>query len=65
VIGYRILWGTRSGHYSESLAVGNQTTATLVGLQSGTRYYIVAVAIAASGSESPLSNEIEVLTPVE
>jgi hypothetical protein len=45
--------------------VGDQTTATLTGLQSGTRYYIVAVAVDASGRESPPSNELEVVTPAE
>lgn len=62
VTGYRILWGTRPGYYSDSLPVGNQTTATLTGLQSGTRYYIVAVAVDASGNQSLPSNELEVTT---
>jgi hypothetical protein len=65
VTGYRILFGTVPGLYSSSLDVGNQTTATLNGLQSGTRYYIVAVAVDASGNRSPPSNELEVMTPAQ
>jgi hypothetical protein len=59
VTGYKILFGTQPGNYSRSLSVGNQTTATLTGLERGTRYYIVAVAVDAHGNQSGPSNEIE------
>jgi hypothetical protein len=49
--------------YSSSLDAGNQTTATLNALNNGTRYYIVAVAVDASGNQSAPSNELEVMTP--
>jgi hypothetical protein len=65
VTGYRILFGTGSGQYFGSLDVGYQTAATLGGLESGTRYYIVAVAVDASGNQSPPSNELEVMTPAQ
>jgi hypothetical protein len=61
VTGYRILFGTEPGNYSGSMRVGNQTTATLTGLESGTKYYIVAVAFDAEGNESGPSNQLEVV----
>ncbi len=62
VTGYKILYGTEPGIHPESLNVGNQTTATLTGLQRATRYYIVAVSVDAQGNQSRPSNEVEVLT---
>lgn len=61
VTGYKILFGTQPGNYSGAMSVGNQTTATLTGLERGTKYYIVAVAIDAQGNQSRPSNEIEVV----
>jgi len=61
VRGYKILFGTQSGNYSDSMSVGNQTTATLTGLDRGTKYYVVAVAVDAQGNQSRPSNEIEVV----
>lgn len=61
VTGYKILFGTQSGNYSSSMSVGNQTTATLTGLERGTKYYIVTVAVDAQGNQSRPSNEIEVV----
>ena len=61
VTGYKILFGTQSGNYSDSMSVGNQTTATLTGLDRGTKYYVVAVAVDAQGNQSRPSNEIEVV----
>jgi len=61
VTGYEIRYGLNTGDYSWSEKVGNQTTATLSGLEIGTRYYIVAVAVDAQGETSDPSNEIEVV----
>jgi chitodextrinase len=61
VTGYKILFGTQPGNYSRSVSVGNQTTATLTGLEKGTRYYVVTVAVDAQGNQSRPSNEIEVV----
>ena len=63
VIGYWILSGTQSGKYTNSVEVGNETTGTLSGLNSGTTYYIVVVAFDAQGNRSPSSNELKVVAP--
>ena len=41
------------------MSVGNQTTATLTGLERGTKYYVVTIAVDAQGNQSRPSNEIE------
>ena len=56
-VGYRIYWGSRSGAYTNSVAVGNVTNATITGLVSGVSYYFAASAYDATGMESVLSNE--------
>lgn len=60
--GYRIYWGTSAGMYFQDrglgLSVGNVTTYSLAGLNSGTRYYFVATAQDAMGNESGYSNEV-------
>lgn len=61
VVGYWILSGTQSGRYTNSMEVGNETTGTLGSLTSGTKYYIVVVAVDAQGNRSPPSNELEVV----
>lgn len=43
------------------MSVGNQTTATLTGLDRGAKYYVVTVAVDAQGNWSGPSNEIEVV----
>jgi hypothetical protein len=40
--------------------VANVTTATLTGLRSGHRYFIVVVALDGQGNRSPPSNEVAV-----
>jgi Fibronectin type III domain len=61
VIGYKILFGTQPGHYPRSVNVGNQTTATLTGLERATKYYVVVIALDAQGKQSGPSNEIEIV----
>lgn len=61
VTGYWILFGTESGRYPNSVEVGNETTGTLSGLKSGTKYYVVVVAVDAQGNRSPPSNELDVV----
>jgi hypothetical protein len=56
--GYKIYYGTASGQYVSVLDVGNQTSYTLAGLQTGQTYYISATAYNASGLESGHSNEV-------
>jgi len=61
ISGYRIYYGTAPGTYSQlfglGLDVGNVTTHTVTGLNSGTRYYFVATAFDTNGESAP-SNEV-------
>jgi hypothetical protein len=61
VVGYWILFGTESGKYTRSVEVGDVTTATLSGLETGAKYYVVAVAFDADGNRSLPSNELVVV----
>ena len=58
VTGYRIKYGKRPGRYDLALAVGQETTAALGGLERDVTYYIVVVAVDGAGNESPPSNEV-------
>jgi hypothetical protein len=62
VTGYRILYGPYSKVYTDSMTVGNESTAVLINLKGKTKYYITAIAIDDKGNQSPPSNEIEVVT---
>ena len=64
VTGYKIYWGTSSGQYTGSVDVGNVTTYTVTGLNSGTTYYFVATCYTATGAESGYSNQVSTTTPV-
>ncbi len=63
VTGYKIYWGTSSGNYTNSVDVGNVTTYTVTGLNSGTTYYFVATCYTGSGTESGYSNQVFTTTP--
>jgi hypothetical protein len=63
VIGYRIYWGTSSGTYTSSVDVGNVTTYTVMGLNSGTTYYFVATCYTGTGAESGYSNQVSTAPP--
>jgi chitodextrinase len=60
--GYRLYYGTAPGTYIQAkgagIAVGNVTTYTVTGLNSGVRYYFVVTAFDTSNTESPSSNEV-------
>ncbi len=58
VTGYVIWYGLASGVYTNSVAVGNQTTATVTGLLADTRYYFAVKAVSAGGT-SAFSNEAD------
>jgi fibronectin type 3 domain-containing protein len=57
VTGYVVRHGTTSGVYSSATNVGNQTSASVTGLQAGRTYYLVVTARNAAGVESLPSNE--------
>jgi FG-GAP-like repeat/Fibronectin type III domain len=58
VAGYRVYYGTSSGSYSESVNVGNTTTATVWNLAPGGIYYFVVSDYNSLGVESGPSNEV-------
>ena len=57
VTSYVLRYGTSSGVYSVATNVGNQTTASVSGLQVGQMYYLAVTARTATGLESPPSNQ--------
>lgn len=54
---YVLRYGTSSGVYSVATNVGNQTTASVSGLQAGQTYFLAVTARTATGLESPPSNQ--------
>lgn len=63
LVGYKVYYGTASGVYTQSVDIGNQTTATLTNLSVGVTYFSVVTAYDAERLESPPSVEIS-FTPV-
>lgn len=61
---YQVYYGVGSGSYTNTLAAGSATNATISGLREGTTYYFSATALAASGLESDFSGEISYTVPV-
>lgn len=61
VTGYRIHYGSASGTYTGSIAVGNVMTTTVPGLASGVTYYFAVTALDTDGLESDFSNEASFL----
>ncbi len=58
IAGYNIYYGVVSQTYTNVVACGNVTTATISNLVSGTTYYFAATALNTSGLESAFSTEI-------
>ena len=63
VVNYRVFWGTQSGVYTFSQAVGNVTTYTVNGLTPALTYYFAVQAVSADGLTSPLSQEVSTTIP--
>jgi len=63
VTGYKVYYGAATGTYTNSVSVGNTTTATLSGLVEGSTYYLSATALDNLGQESDFSAEIAYVVP--
>jgi len=63
VVGYRVYYGTASRAYTNSVDVGNVTTATLAMPSAGTTYHFAATCYDGFGDESDFSNETILSTP--
>jgi hypothetical protein len=57
VAGYKIYYGTACRGYTNAVAVGNTTNATISGLSPGITYYFAATTLDSAGAESGFSNE--------
>jgi hypothetical protein len=58
VAGYRVYYGTASGHYPASANAGDTTTFTVANLMAGLTYYFAVRAYDGTGSWSGFSNEV-------
>lgn len=58
VTGYELSYGTTAGSHASTIAVGNTPTATVTGLQPGTRYFFVVRAVNSAGLKSAASLEL-------
>ena len=63
VAGYNVYYGRASGVYTNMVAVGNQLSAVISGLDEGGTYYFVLTAFDALGLESIYSNEASYFVP--
>jgi len=55
VVGYKVYYGYSSGNYEVNFNVGNQTTYTIPGLESGRRYYFAVTAYCTEEDQSNFS----------
>jgi fibronectin type III domain protein/VCBS repeat protein len=58
VAGYRVHESTSTGTYTQTISVGNATTATISNLTAGRTYYFAVCAYNSAGVESAYSNQI-------
>src|SRR5687768_15710301 len=63
VSAYVVRYGIASGAYSSATNVGNQTAASVAGLQAGQTYYFAVSARDSAGLESPPSNQATYTVP--
>ena len=64
VAGYKVYYGAATGSYTNSIQVGNVTTATVSNLVGGVTYYFAASTLNSIGLESVMSAETSYLMPV-
>ena len=62
VIGYRVLYGTNSANLTNSIDVGNVTSAVISSLLAGQTYYLAVVALTASGQSLAVDATISAQT---
>jgi hypothetical protein len=55
---YKLHFGTAAGAHTVHVDVGNVTSYTVGGLQTGTQYYFAVTAYDLGGAESGSSNEV-------
>jgi len=63
VANYKIYYGTTAGRYTQSVAAGPLTQATITGLTPGTTYFLAATATDDAGLESGYSIEVAFVVP--
>ncbi len=67
VVGYRVYYGMGPSQYIQQtgsgMSTGSTTAYTLMGLQSGVKYYFAVTAVDKDGRESAFSNEVTKLIP--
>ena len=63
IAGYRLHYGTSSGIYTETIDVGNNTSATVATLTAGSTYFFVVTAYNTATLESEASNEVSARIP--
>ena len=63
VAGYKVYYGPESGDYIYAVDIGNQTSCTISGLDSGKIYYFAVTAYDIENNESAFSEEIQYQVP--
>lgn len=63
IAGYRLYYGTSSGNYSNTIEVGNETTALVEQLDPAGTYYFAVTAYNTEGLESLPSDEVSYTAP--
>ena len=63
IAGYHLRYGTSPGIYTNAIAAGTNTTASVTDLQEGTTYYFAVTAVNQAGLQSAPSNEISHTVP--
>ena len=63
VAGYFLYYGPAAGAYTNRINTGNNTTASVSGLQEGQTYHFTVTAYNSAGTESAPSGDIPYITP--